>query len=336
MLNKNPFWILMFSILAITLFIPKNLEATIYGSICGKVIAGDTGMPLSNAQIMLYSHHPKYGISNPNYTFTDKEGNFCFEMLGEGRYYLTYIPQHPYLGNDELFTVEYVIKKNYNWPSTVILEKGKNVNIDIVADQIGGSISGRVLKGDGVTPFPEVNVNASSSEGNQSGDRSKEDGSYRITHLMPADNYRVELQLPGYGEKRITEIRVEANKDTSGIDIIVNTDDPTGVEGTVTASDGKPLEGKIVGVFRTDKYGTGWNFTDKDGKYSISGLEPGIYKIRIGYTMKIIDRPKEKIIEGVVVEKGKTTRVDIVLDSSLNAQSGWKEEKGNNQYRNCN
>jgi len=336
MLNKKTFWILMFSILAISLFMPKNLEATIYGSICGKVTAGDTGMPLNNAQINLYSHHPKYGISNPNHTLTDKEGNFCFEMLREGRYYITYIPPHPYLGNDELFTVEYVIKKNYNWPSTVILEKGKNVNIDIVADQIGGSISGRVLKGDGVTPFPEVNVNASSSEGNQWGDRSKEDGSYRITHLMPADNYRVELQLPGYGEKRITEIRVEANKDTSGIDIIVNTDDPTGVEGTVTASDGKPLEGKIVRVFIKDKWMGGWNFTDKDGKYSISGLEPGIYTIRIRYTTKIIDRRKEKIIEGVVVEKGKKTRVDIVLESSLNAQSGWKEEKGNNQYRNCN
>jgi len=66
----------MFSILAITLFIPKNLEATIYRSICGKVIAGDTGMPLNNAQIKLYFHHSKYGILNPNYTFTDKEGNF--------------------------------------------------------------------------------------------------------------------------------------------------------------------------------------------------------------------------------------------------------------------
>jgi len=317
MLNKKTFWILMFSILAITLFMPKNLEATIYGSICGKVTAGDTGMPLNNAQINLYSHHPKYGISNPNHTLTDKEGNFCFEMLREGRYYITYIPPHPYLGNDELFTVEYVIKKNYNWPSTVILEKGKNVNIDIVADQIGGSISGRVLKGDGVTPFPEVFVLASSSEGNQWGDRSKEDGSYRITHLIPADNYRLWADTPGYGYKIIDGIRVEAGKETSGVDIIINTDDPTGVEGTVTSSDGKPVEGEFVRVYIKGKWIGGWNSTDKDGKYSISGLEPEIYTLKIRYTTDAINAPKDKIIEGVVVEKGKKTRVDIVLESSL-------------------
>jgi len=172
-------------------------------------------------------------------------------------------------------------------------------------------------------------VNASSSEGNQWGDRSKEDGSYRIIHLMPADNYRVEIQLPGYGEKRITGIRVEANKDTSGVDIIVNTDDPTGVEGTVTTSDGKPLEGKMVRVFIKDKWMGGWNFTDKDGKYSISGLEPGIYTMKIRYTTDAISHPKEKIIEGVVVEKGKKTRVDIVLESSLNAQSGCLQSFSN-------
>jgi len=316
MLNKKTFLILMFSILAIILFIPKNLEATIYGSICGKVMAGDTGMPLKEAQIHLYFHHPQYGILNPNYTFTDKEGNFCFKMLREGRYYVTYTPQHPYLGNDELFTVKYVNKKNYNWPDTIILEKGENVYITITADQIGGSISGRVLKGDGVTPFPDVNVRASSSEGGHSIDRSKEDGSYLITHLIPADNYWLGADTPGYGDKIIAGIRVEAGKETSGIDIIINTDDPTGVEGTVTTSDGKPQEMASVVLYIKDERPGGGDFTDRDGRYSISALDPGIY------TMRIASNGKIKIIERLIIEKGKKTKVDIVLDSTFNEKSG--------------
>jgi len=319
MLNKKTFLILMLSILAITLFMSKNLEATIYGSICGKLKAGDTGMPLKKALIMLYLHHPKYGISRPDCTFTDKEGNFCFKGLKEGRYYLTYIPEHLYLGNDELFQVECFRNKNYNWPYTVILEKGKNVYTTITADQIGGSISGRVLKGDGVTPFPDVDVRALHS---QSIDRSKEDGSYLITHLIPADNYRLWADTSGYGYKIIAGIRVEAGKQTSGVDIIINTDDPTGVEGTVTTSDGKPVEGEMVWVFIKDDFKGGWNFTDKDGKYSISALEPGIYTMKTHYYTDAINAPKEKIIEGVVVEKGKKTKVDIILDSTFNEKSG--------------
>jgi len=324
MLKKKGFPIsilLISTILIANLFIPRELKATIYGSICGKLIAGDTGMPLKKALIMLYLHDPKYGISNPDYTFTDKEGNFCFEMLREGTYYLTYIPEQLYLGNDELFTVKYVNKKNYNWPDTIILEKGENVYITITADQIGGSISGRVLKGDGVTPFPEVSLSAYSPEGNQSIDQSKEDGSYRITHLIPAGNYRLSTDISGYGRKIIAGIRVEAGKETSGVDIIINTDDPTGVEGTVTTSDGKPVEGQMVWVFIKNDFKGGRNFTDKDGKYSISALEPGIYTMKTHYYTDAINAPKEKIIEGVVIEKGKKTKVDIILDSTFNEKS---------------
>jgi hypothetical protein len=40
------------------------------------------------------------------------------------------------------------------------------------------------------------------------------------------------------------------------------------------------------------------------------------------YYTDAINAPKEKIIEGVVVEKGKKTKVDIVLDSTFNEKSG--------------
>lgn len=306
--------------------IPRSLEAKVYGTICGKVIAGDTKKPLKGTIIYLYFHDPKYGMLNPLEETTDREGKFCFKMLREGRYYLTYEAPHPYIGNDQLFAAKYASQRKNDWPGTIVLEKGKNVNITITVDQIGGSISGRVLRGDGVTPFPDVGVIAQSPEGYSSSDRSRQDGSYRCTNLVPSDNYKLSIQLLGYAEKVIKPIKVEARKDTSGIDIIVNTEDPTGIEGIVTTPDGKPLEDAVVGINMKDIWLGAMNFTDKEGRYSISGLEPGIY------IMSITKAGQRKKIEGIIIEKGKKTKLNVVFDTSQIKQSELSESFSNKQF----
>src|SRR5258708_36696205 len=53
-------------------------------------------------------------------------------------------------------------------------------------------------------------------------------------------------------------------------------------EGTVLGDDGKPLQGAVIKIERTDIKGN-WNTkTDKKGHYFYGGLQGGAYKVYVG------------------------------------------------------
>ena len=82
-------------------------------------------------------------------------------------------------------------------------------------------------------------------------------------------------------------------------------------------------EKKFLIPYIKDEWAGAGDMTDIDGRYSISALEPGIY------TMMIASRDKIKIIEGVIIEKGKKTKIDFVFNNFLNRQSGCYESSSN-------
>jgi len=301
MLNKKSFLILIFSILTIGLFIPKELEATIYGSIRGKVIREDTGAGVKGVKVALY--HWKGGSAYNN-TVTDKNGNFYFDMIPEGEFYLLFSPPPP------------LIKETFPFENKVILGKGENITNYIKSLEVGGSLTGAIYGGDGTTPLDGVGIKAIAQGRLRRTVESGLDGKYIIGQLEPNDNYVVEIYPEGYAIQRIKGIKVEAYKETSGIDFIIDLEDITGIEGKILSSkDGKPLINIGVAIFNINKELRAEAVTDENGKYSISNLEPGIYEIAVYPPgLKLFD---DDIIKGnIFVRKGEKTNADFLLDST--------------------
>ncbi|NBB85305.1 MAG: TonB-dependent receptor [Bacteroidetes bacterium] len=78
----------------------------------------------------------------------------------------------------------------------------------------------------------------------------------------------------------------------------------------VDAEQGEPLIGATVRVVDTEK-GVA---TDLDGRYRLTGLAPGQYDLRISYVGF-----QPKVVEGVEVTAGETTRLDIDLREDAQA-----------------
>jgi len=113
--------------------------------------------------------------------------------------------------------------------------------------------------------------------------------------------------------KHIDGIRVEAGKESSGVDFTIDFTDKTGVEGTVTSSaDGKPIRHAYVYVIRENEFVASVH-TDENGKYSLLAMEPGFYRMRASIASY---EPKPSIKENIYVEKGKITTVNFSLDTS--------------------
>jgi len=73
----------------------------------------------------------------------------------------------------------------------------------------------------------------------------------------------------------------------------------------VDAEEGEPLTGATVRIVDTDRGAA----TDLDGRYRFTGLVPGTYDLRFSYVGF-----QEKVVEGVEVTAGETTRLDIDLN----------------------
>lgn len=301
MLNKKISLVLISLIFTVSLFIPKNLEATIYGSICGKVIREDTGAGVEGVKVALYYWK---GRSAYNNTVTDKNGNFCFDMIPEGEFYLLFLPSQP------------LIKETFPFENKVILGKGENITNYIKSLKVGGSLTGSIYGGDGTTPIDGVGIKAIAQGRLRSTLKSGIDGKYIISQLEPNDNYVVEIYPEGYAIQRIKGIKVEAYQETSGIDFIIDLEDITGIEGKILSSkDGTALINIGVAIFNINKELKAELVTDENGKYSISNLEPGIYEVAVYPPgLKLFD---DDIIKGnIFVRKNEKTKVDFLLDST--------------------
>ncbi len=312
MSNKKIFLILIFFIFTASLFIPKKLEATIHGSICGKVIREDTGVGVEGVKVALYNWKGRSASKN---TVTDKNGNFYFDMIPEGEFYLLFLPSPPF------------IKETFPFENKVILGKSESITDYIKSLKIGGSLSGTIYAGDGTTPIDGVGIKAIAQGRLQSSVKSGLDGKYIISQLEPNDNYVVEIYPEGYPIKRIKAIKVEANKETSGIDFIIDLEDITGIEGKILSSkNGTPLINIGVAIFNINKELKAELVTDENGKYSISNLEPGIYEVAVYPPgQKLFD---DDIIKGnIFVRKGEKTKLDFLLDSTGETLSVFSKEE---------
>ena len=174
---------------------------------------------------------------------------------------------------------------------TVASESAQTINFDL---NEGGSISGRLLQSDGVTPVPGAQVSVRPSlyffdDGFYA--TTGPDGSYTVIGLA-LGQYKVRAEGSGYAKLRYYNnvygwnnaalVSVTPPQNTPNIDIRL---DPAGViQGFVRAGDGiTPIQVGIIvdppaGAFE----GIGATSSATDGNFRIEGLPPSNYTVRIG------------------------------------------------------
>ena len=100
----------------------------------------------------------------------------------------------------------------------------------------------------------------------------------------------------------------------SGISSIIYAQSGTIAGVIIDADNSETLIGATVNVENAAGFITG---TDIDGRYNISGLNPGTYTLKITYVSY-----ETKLVEGVTVENNEVTVVDIVLNTEFRSALG--------------
>ncbi len=306
---------------------PQSYKEPGEGSITGRVIGEDTREGVSNASLSLFElltdeKHGKIRGSFHRYVDADDNGDYSFNNIPPGDYRIFYgdnKDHSQYVGTKHL--VDYI--------DVVMPDEGGGVRIPDIVLEVGGKVRVRVFKADGKTLMDEdkvvgVFVNIANYKGTHWNGSTRgmikaireKDGTYLISRVPETDSAELEAWVYGYGNVMKKGIKVKAGKITDVIDIIINTDDPTGITGVVTAkADGQPIEGARVDIDipgrPTDPAtnSVALAITDKDGQYIIRGMQPGFYSI---YSLHASFNALSKT-KPIEVIKGKQTAVNVKL-----------------------
>ncbi len=238
-----------------------------YGSISGRITSADGGTPIAGAEVKTENHTGKT-------VYSRSDGSYVIEGLEPGDYRMSAVaPGYIRKNNYEIISRPVYVNVSANTP-----------NVDFALEK-GGSISGRVYKGDGKTLLARMPITAQLKGSYYHKDtESGLDGSYTIADL-PAGDYLVAAkfssgQVEYYGgtlDKSLAPtIHVVELGHTSSIDFVLA--DAGSISGKVMYSNGRPAEGVHI---RADYSGAFSSSTRAvvDGTYTINGLRPGQYKV---------------------------------------------------------
>jgi len=193
-----------------------------------------------------------------------------------------------------------------------------NQNLNVVMGQTyvrnftlgrSGSISGRVQFGG--SGLQNVNVNAWSMSGGFGWTQTDINGNYSITGLSNG-TYEVRVDPPygsTYTSMQIQGIVVITGQDTPGVNFVLSTG--SSISGRVT-SDGQGIAYASIDAMGRSG-GWGWGQTDINGNYTITGLQNGIYDVRVNPPFGSSYSNAER--RDISVE-GDVTGIDFILGSA--------------------
>jgi hypothetical protein len=300
----------------IILFIPKTLDATVYGKIYGRVVKEDTGQGLRDVRVFLFKDFFNRHIAE---TKTDENGKYSFEMLQEGQYALLFAVEYwsgmGYYVDRQGDIVEGNILEEELEKRSFFLGKGQHIQVNRKA-YLNGEFRAIVKRKDGTRfTFPSeedlmIDVVI---------DNEKKESYPLIYDLkkaefygkVPPGLYNCEVKsFYGYPTQRFENIRIEKGKTTLN-EFIIDLDNPTGIEGKVIRlKDGKAISGERLTVYQENSGKEICElYTDNNGHYSVVGLSPGTYKI--------VCWADFKPYRGIIVTQGKKTWFDIKVEKPL-------------------
>ena len=218
---------------------------------------------------------------------TDSTGHYTLSGLASGNYKVgfracgggNYLPQF-YNGKSSLAAAD-----------VVSVTAGDTTSGIDAALPPGGQITGTATDAGRGTPVANECVSVYDSGGNQVGFAlTSPSGQYTVSGLATG-NYKVGFQSCGGGGNYVPQfynnksslaaadvVSVTAGDTTSGIDAALQ---PAGqITGTVTdAATGAAVANECVGVSDLSGNSAGFGFTDSAGRYTVSGLASGNYKV---------------------------------------------------------
>ena|SRR5829696_4500884 len=271
-------------------------------SISGRVVTGDTGMPVRRASISLS------GASVPRRAaYTDTEGRFSFTGLPAGTYQLNASPS---MQRGQYLAAAYgstgpgpVVR-----PAPIELAAGQQMTDVNIALPRGSAISGTVTDESG-EPLARAQVSAMmvrrGSEPMQTGGAQTDDhGSYRLFGLQPGE-YMVAAQTRDFGGPvevqgeavgfarayapgtpsilQAQRIRLARGTEATA-DIRLGETPLFKITGNVVDSSGQPVQNPSVSVQSTAegaRNGFGFSMTSNNGPFTVRGLPAGQYEITV-------------------------------------------------------
>jgi protocatechuate 3,4-dioxygenase beta subunit len=264
------------------------------GSISGKVTSPSETEGVKDVDVYAYDANHVFAGS----AVTDSEGKYSIKNLRTGNYFLYAYPWLPNTNNDKAYAYEWFDDKDTFEEATAVAvvlgeeTTGKNFSLE------SGSISGTVT-GEGGGTLASVDVYVHDPDFHLVGTaRTASDGEYVVRGVRPG-TYAVYFD-PTY-------IREELGQDYCGeyyqneesffdADPVVVASDITGIdaqleaggyiEGRVTSDGVNGIENVYVYAYHAgdSTYWVSEVKTDPDGKYRISGLAPGDYKVSFNHS----------------------------------------------------
>ena len=251
------------------------------GSITGTVTAGSNGGPIAGVYVRAEAVATGYGSSF--YGQTGGSGEFTIGGLPTGDYRVYFDAP-----DDSAWVSAYFGGGTFLTTPTVSVSVGKETpNIDAIL-VAGQSISGLVSNSAG-DPLAGVQVYVRSDDGSlQRSVDTGEDGRYSVSGLPPGDysvrfeadsqNYAAEYYDNQTVEQSATLVTVAGDAPVTGIDATLESGGA--ISGTIRNSTGQPISGVQVNAFSwTGSQQLAYAYSDSLGRYTISGLAAGSYRI---------------------------------------------------------
>lgn len=291
------------------------IVSNLYAGKLSGVVTNQDSQPVANANVTAFGFVPSSGDSLFEMTTTNENGQFSFDQLVSGTYFL-HAQSSQGQTNDYTGPFEIESSSDITDVQLTIHEVQKTT----------GTVSGQV-KTENDTPISRVTLElvrqATDSKSFRAYTGSNENGNFSFPGVL-AGEYKLSAYHPqGFKKEYENIITVEANQEITDIVVIYTQDDLEfgSVSGAVKTDAGLPLEGVTVKVktlgldfMLTDSsiYNVLTTVTDAEGRYSFAQVVPGNCWITSNHPVGGVIQ----VNDVVVVGSQATTVADIIYPAS--------------------